>query len=276
VSAQARWAGRVRDRGQGRLGGVAQIVTGEAVALELRIAQLPSRVVAAALDFGAMGSVYALLLTVLDRLLGLADEAAATALVLALLLLVFLGYPLTMETVLRGRTLGKMAMGLRVVRDDAGPITFRQALVRAVSGFTMERPGLLLLGLGPALAFCVMLFSGTGKRIGDMAAGTVVIQERIAPQPPFATYLPPSLAGWAAVLDLTAVDDSLALGIRQFLSRANRLDPVAREGVGRQLLTDLLARVTPPPPPGAPGWAVLSAVLAERRRREERRLQGAR
>ncbi len=255
---------------------MAQIVTGEAVALELRIAQLPSRVVAAAIDFAAMGAAFAMLVTIMGRVLGAADDAAATALLLVLLLLVFLGYPLTMETVLRGRTLGKMAMGLRVVRDDAGPITFRQALVRAVSGFAMERPGILLFGIGPALAFCVMLFSVTGKRIGDMAAGTVVIQERIARQPMFATYLPPPLAGWAAVLDLTAVDDSLALGIRQFLSRADRLDPVAREAVGRQLLADLLSRITPPPPPGTPGWAVLAAVLAERRRREESRLQAAR
>jgi uncharacterized RDD family membrane protein YckC len=251
---------------------VAQIVTGEAVALELRIAQLPSRVVAAALDFAVMGLTFALLLTVMGRLLGIADTAAATALVLVLVILVFLGYPLVMETALRGRTLGKMVMGLRVVRDDAGPISFRHALVRAVSGLVMERPGVPLFGFGPAVAFWVMLFSASGKRIGDMAAGTVVIQERIAPQPPFATYMPPPLAGWAAVVDLTAVDDSLALGIRQFLSRANRLDPVAREGVGRQLLADLTSRITPPPPPGAPGWAVLSAVLAERRRREERRL----
>lgn len=261
-----------RSPGQGRLGAVAQIVTGEAVALELRIAQLPSRVVAAAIDFGAMGAAFTLLLTSLARVFGVVDAAATTALVLLLVMLVFLGYPLTMETVLRGRTLGKMAMGLRVVRDDAGPITFRQALMRAVSGFAMERPGLLLFGFGPALAFWVMLFSATGKRIGDMAAGTVVIQERIARQPPFTTYLPPPLTGWAAVLDLTAVDDGLALGIRQFLSRADRLDPMAREAVGRQLLADLLSRVTPAPPGGAPGWAVLSAVLAERRRREERRL----
>ena len=253
---------------------MAHIVTGEAVALELRIAQLPSRVVAAAIDFVAMGAAFTLLLTLLGRVLGVADTAATTALVIVLLALVFLGYPLTMETALRGRTLGKMAMGLRVVRDDAGPITFRQALVRAVSGFLVERPGMLLLTIGPALAFWVMLFSATGKRIGDMAAGTVVIQERIAPQPPLVTYLPPPLAGWAPVLDLTAVDDSLALGIRQFLSRAAYLDPTAREAVGRQLLADLLSRITPPPPPGAPGWAVLSAVLAERRRREERRLYG--
>jgi uncharacterized RDD family membrane protein YckC len=252
---------------------VPQIVTGEAVALELRLAQLPSRVVAAALDFAAMGFGFSILLLIVVQVAGpSSDDATIVALVYGLLVLVFLGYPLALETVLRGRTLGKLAMGLRVVRDDAGPITFRHALVRAVSGLALERPGVLLVGLGPAVAFGVMLFSASGKRIGDMAAGTVVIQERVVAQPHFMTYLPAPLAGWAAVLDLAAVDDRLALGIRQFLSRASQLDPIAREVVGRQLLDDVLRRVTPAPPAGAPGWAILSAVLAERRRREEWRL----
>jgi uncharacterized RDD family membrane protein YckC len=254
---------------------VPQIVTGEAVALELRLAQLPSRTVAAALDFAVMGLAYALLLIVTLQVMAPSDPAATTAAVYLMLVAVFLGYPLVLETVLRGRTLGKLAMGLRVVRADAGPITFRQALVRAVTGLVLERPGVLLLGSGPALAFLVMLFSGSGKRIGDMAAGTVVIQERIGTQPYFATYLPPPLVGWVAVLDLTALDDRLGLSIRQFLSRVDQLDPVAREVVGHQLLADVLSRISPPPPPGTPGWAVMSAVLAERRRREELRLQSA-
>jgi uncharacterized RDD family membrane protein YckC len=254
---------------------VAQIVTGEAVALELRIAQLPSRVVAAAIDFALMGAGCAVLLAIGVRLLGLGDNAATSAFVVVLVLLVFLGYPLTMETLLRGRTVGKMTMGLRVVRDDAGPITFRQALVRAVTGFALERPGVMLVGLGSALGLLVMLLSATGKRVGDMAAGTVVIQERIAPQPAFRAFLPLPLAQWAATLDLTAVDDGLALAVRQFLSRASQLGPAAAEQLGRQLLDEVLACTTPAPPLGAPGWAVLSATLAERRRREEQRLTAA-
>ena len=94
-------------------------------------------------------------------------------------MLVFLGYPVAMETLTRGRTLGKMALGLRVVRDDGGPITFRQALVRGLVGLALERPGLVLLGFGPALGMIVAMFSARGKRIGDMAAGTVVLQERL-------------------------------------------------------------------------------------------------
>jgi uncharacterized RDD family membrane protein YckC len=251
---------------------VPQIVTGEAVALELRLAQLPSRVVAAALDVGTMATVYLALLVVTLQVAGTDDSAAVLAIEYGLLLVVFLGYPLLLETVLRGRTLGKLAMGLRVVRDDAGPISFRHALVRAVAGLALERPGVLLLGFGPAIAFIVMLFSASGKRIGDMAAGTVVIQERIVDQPYFRTYLPAPLAGWVRVVDISAVDDRLALGIRQFLSRVEQLSPGAREMVGHQLLADVLQRVTPRPPPDAPGWAVLSAVLAERRHREELRL----
>ncbi|MBI1757692.1 MAG: RDD family protein [Actinobacteria bacterium] len=248
------------------------IVTGEAVALELRIAQIPSRVAAAAIDFAVMSTAFTVILMVGNRLLFSLDEAAVTAFVLVTFVAIYLGYPLVLETSLRGRTLGKMVVGLRVVRDDAGPITFRHALVRAVIGLTLERPGLLLIGQGSALALTVMLFSATGKRIGDMAAGTVVIQERIAPQPLFWPILPWPLAGWAAVVDLTAVDDGLALALRQFLSRAAGFEPGARYVLERTLMAELRARISPPPPPDAPGWAVLSAVLAERRRRDSQRL----
>ena len=58
--------------------------------------------------------------------------------------LVFAGYPILMEWLTRGRTLGKIWLGLRVVRDDGGPIGFRQALVRGLAGLLIEKPGLLV------------------------------------------------------------------------------------------------------------------------------------
>ena len=45
-----------------------------------------------------------------------------------------MGYPAVFETATRGRSLGKMALGLRVVSDDGGPERFRQALFRALAG----------------------------------------------------------------------------------------------------------------------------------------------
>jgi uncharacterized RDD family membrane protein YckC len=253
-------------------GRVSDVVTGEAVALDLRIGQLPSRLTAAVLDLLVMLAAYGgLTALVLYAGLSDADPALIAAVSVSLLVLVFLGYPVAMETLTRGRTLGKMALGLRVVRDDGGPIAFRQALVRGLIGLVLERPGLVLLGFGPALGMSVAMFSARGKRIGDMAAGTVVLQERLPARPQWTPVMPPPLAWWAPTLDLTGFDDALALSAREFLGRAGELSAPAREALAAELVDEVRARTTPDPPPGTPGWAYLSAVLAERRRREEDR-----
>jgi uncharacterized RDD family membrane protein YckC len=253
-------------------GPVSDVVTGEAVALDLRIAQLPSRLTAAVLDLLVMGAAYTSLLVLAFEVgLGDADPALLFGVVFALLVLVFLGYPVVMETLTRGRSLGKLALGLRVVRDDGGPITFRHALVRGLVGLTLERPGIFLASLGPAVGMLVSLLSARGKRIGDMAAGTVVLQERVPPRPDWMPVMPPPLAWWAPTLDLAGFDDALALSVRQFLGRAGELMPAAREALAADLVDEVRARTTPAPPPGTPGWAYLTAVLAERRRREEDR-----
>ena len=252
---------------------VFDVVTGEAVALDLRVAQLPSRIVAASIDFLVMiVALYAVLFVAgLAAASGMDDPALGAAAAVVVLIGVFLGYPLVFETLSRGRTLGKMMMGLRVVRDDGGPVTFRHALVRGLVGLALERPGIFLLGLGPALGMTVSMFSARGKRIGDMAAGTMVLQERVSTPSAWAPWMPAPLAGWALTLDLTGVDDSLALCVRQFLGRSYEFAPTAREALGAQLAAELQECTTPPPPPGTPGWAYLCAILAERRRREEER-----
>ena len=151
---------------------MSQLVTGEAVALDLRTAALPSRVVAGMLDalvqlvlLGIVGGIAtAVSLDV--------SPAAAAALGIVVLVLVLIVYPVAFETLLRGRTPGKAAMGLRVVRDDGGPVGFRQALVRGLAGAFLERPGITLF-LG---AIVTSLLNGQGKRLGDLLAGTVVLQ----------------------------------------------------------------------------------------------------
>jgi uncharacterized RDD family membrane protein YckC len=253
-------------------GRVSDVVTGEAVALDLRLAQLPSRLTAAVLDVLVMAVAYGLVVwAVVAAGLGGLDDSALGGVAIVLLVLVFLGYPVAMETLTRGRSLGKMALGLRVVRDDGGPIGFRQALVRGLVGLALERPGLFVGGLGPAVGMIVAMFSARGKRIGDMAAGTVVLQERVPARPLWTPTMPPPLAGWAPTLDLTGLDDGLALAVRQFLDRAGELTDQARETLAGELVAEVRSRTTPDPPPGTPGWAYLTAVLAERRRREEER-----
>lgn len=256
---------------------MSRVVTGEAVALDLRVAQLPSRVIAALLDFLAMGLGLLILTTIAGQLLVGSNEATQAAVVIIMIVGVFLGYPLAFEALTRGRTPGKMVMGLRVVRDDGGPIVFRQALVRSVVGLTLERPGVILLGLGgPALAMFVMLFSKDGKRIGDAWAGTIVLQERVGRRPLFMPFVPAPLVAWAPNLDLTDLDDALALAVRQYLSRIGELDEAARAALGQRLAAEVAACTTPPPPPYTPDWAYLLAVLAERRRRAEVQLAALR
>jgi uncharacterized RDD family membrane protein YckC len=244
-----------------------QLVTGEAVALDLRPAALPSRIVAGLVD--VLGQLLVLLVVGALATAGSfsMSEAAGQALGIVVLVLVLIVYPVTFETLLRGRSPGKAAMGLRVVRDDGGPIGFRQALVRGLAGAFLERPGITLFVAGVVTS----LLNPSGKRLGDLLAGTVVVQERVAVRGGAVAVMPPALAEWASQLDLSGVSNELALSVRQFVSRADSLTPAAREELGSRLTTTVTAAVGPAPA-GAPGWAVLSAVLAERRRREEQRL----
>jgi len=249
----------------------APIITGEAVALDLRPAGVATRALAVAIDLVAQATLLFVASLLLFRFALSANSAAYAAISLALTVLVLLGYPVLFETLTRGRTPGKMALGLRVVRDDGGPIRFRHALVRGLIGVVLEKPG---FSFG-AIAVITMLASRNGKRVGDMAAGTVVLLERVpvrvAPPPP----MPPALAMWASGLDLSGVGDELALRARQFLTRAPEFDPAVRDRIGAELVAEVGLRTSAPIPPGVPGWAYLSAVLAERRNREMSRVAPA-
>ena len=245
-----------------------QLVTGEAVALDLRPAGLPSRILAGMLDAGLQLLLLFGLAAVAGAVGATSSAAADATLSIVVLVLVLIGYPVAFEAVLRGRTPGKAIMGLRVVRDDGGPIGFRQALVRGLAGAFVERAGITLF-VG---AILTMLLNSRSKRIGDLLAGTVVLQERVSVRGGLVAAMPPPLGQWAATCDLTGLTDELALSVRQFLSRSADFTETAREDLGGRLVRAVLDVVTPAPPTGTPGWAVLSAVLAERRRREESRV----
>jgi uncharacterized RDD family membrane protein YckC len=242
---------------------VSQLVTGEAVVLELRTAGVPSRVLAALLD-AAVQTVLMLLGIFLVGVTAQWLSAAATgALLIGVVLLVLLAYPVVLETLLRGRTLGKMALGLRVVRDDGGGIRFRHAITRGLIGLFVEKPGFTLGFAGLVTA----LLNERGKRLGDLFAGTVVVQERVVSHRADLIAMPPPLAGWATTLDLSALPDDLAESARSYLGRWSSLTPQAQAELGGRLASAVAAVVTPEPPAGVPPWAYLSAVLAERRRR---------
>ncbi|MFJ9675541.1 RDD family protein [Streptomyces sp. NPDC101221] len=248
---------------------MSELVTGEAVALELRPARLPSRALAVLLDLVVTVAVYVAVTVALVASTSSLDGAAQTALTIAAFVLVLVGGPIAVETLSHGRSLGKMACGLRVVRDDGGPIRFRHALVRGLIG-VIE----ILMTFG-VIACIASLVSARGRRLGDVFAGTLVVRERV----PFSSagFMPPPppwLAGRFSGLDLSAVPDDLWLAVRQYLTRAGQLDPRVGWAMAERLAADVAARTGAPVPREVPPPAYLAAVLQERQAREARRAFG--
>ena len=247
--------------------GVDDLVTGEAVALELPAAGIAMRALSGFLDLLIAfvllwgGSFVAILMT------QNADDAIIGVTMTVLLVLVSVVLPTALETLTRGRSVGKLATGLRTVRDDAGPIGFRHALTRALVGFVEIWT---LFGV-PALVSG--LVSGKGKRLGDYAAGTYVVRERVSMTLPPPPMMPLQLAAWAAGADIARLPDGLAMAIRQFLMRASLLSPHSRSTLGVQLCDGVVAYVSPLPPAGIHPELVLAAVIADRRRRDAIRLE---
>lgn len=246
----------------------APVVTGDAVVLDVQIAQLPVRAVGALIDIALMTIGYVLGVVLWSLTLMQLDSALSAAILVIFTVLVLVGYPLAFETATRGRTLGMMAMGLRVVSEDGGPERFRQALFRALAG-VIE----IWMLMGAPAVICSVL-SPKGKRIGDVFAGTVVISERgpkLAPPP----VMPQGLEWWASSLQLSGLGGEQAELARQFLARARQLEPGLRDQMAARIAADVAARISPPPPPGTPPQYMLAAVLAERHRRELARLHAA-
>lgn len=243
------------------------MITGEAVLIDVPSAPLPTRMVASLIDWAC----YILLLVGLVFLVTFSTAGSSDATLSTLMLLsticCFLVLPVTVETLSRGRSLGKLIMKLRVVRDDGGPIVFRHALVRGLVG-VVELP---FLSAVPAIIASVS--NTRGKRLGDLAAGTYVVREqtglKLTPPPP----PPPYLRAWVVGADLAPLPDGLALAIRQFLIRRATLTPAARSALTDNLMQQVMPLVSPPPPAHTHPEDVLSAVLTARSDREAARLQ---
>ncbi|MFF4085219.1 RDD family protein [Streptomyces sp. NPDC001777] len=246
---------------------MSELVTGDAVVLGLRPAKLPSRALAVTIDLAVVGAAFVLVSIGLAVATATLDDAALAAVSVASFLLVLVGGPIAVETLSHGRSLGKLACGLRVVRDDGGPIRFRHALVRGAVGVVE-----ILLTLG-VVACVASLVSARGRRLGDVFAGTLVVRERVpasraaAVPPP-----PPWLVGRFAGLDLSGVPDSLWLAVRQYLTRMHQLDAQVGGAMAERLAGELAGRTGVPAPEGVPAGAYLAAVVNERQARDARRM----
>ncbi|MFE2411980.1 RDD family protein [Kitasatospora sp. NPDC059408] len=256
---------------------MSDLVTGEAVVLDLRAAKLPSRALAVALDLAVEFAGLLITSLVLSVALSGLDGAALTAILLGLMVFFLVGVPVMVETFSHGRSLGKAALGLRVVRGDGGPVRFRHALVRGLTGFFE------LITLSGAPAVICSVVNSEGKRLGDIFAGTLVVRERAPGGGGTAVALPPvhpqllqSMGHELRAMDLSAVPEPLWLAIRQLLGRIGQLDQAVAHQLSARLAADLAARTSHDVPPGVHPAAYLGAVLTERQRREWTRAEGYR
>lgn len=237
------------------------LVTGDAVVLDLRLARLPTRMLSFAIDL----TVQALLgvgLAIFDSfVLGDATEQLTGAVTITEVVAVLVGYPLAMETLTRGRTLGKLVLGLRTVRDDGGSIGFAQALVRALAGIAD------FWVTSFVVALLVAAFNAQDKRLGDLLAGTVVVRERTPTTIAAPPSMPAGLDAWASTLQLSVLPDDLARAGRRYLQRAPTMSGSASWFRAMELATAVSRVTAPSPPPGVPPDVYVQAVLAERHRR---------
>jgi uncharacterized RDD family membrane protein YckC len=227
------------------------------------------------LDLLVQGGLLGVFAAVLGAVVstGGTDDAVVAGLSIVMTVAVLVGYPALLETVTRGRTLGKMALGLRVVRTDGGPVKFRYSLVRALAGVFD-----IYLTAG-VLAVVTSFTSPEGRRTGDWLAGTVVVRDRapdagVSPAGMAALAMPYPLLGWAQRLDLSGLPDDVALAARQYLTRMHEMRPDIAARMGYELASEVVRYVTLPPA-GTPPWAYLAAITAERRVRQMRSVEAA-
>jgi uncharacterized RDD family membrane protein YckC len=239
-----------------------EILTGEAVALDVQPVGFFLRALGTLLDMligFAIFFLFALAATWASAQ-GVLDAAVFPILSVAMLVIVTVVIPTAVETATRGRSLGRLAVGARIVRADGGATGFRQAFIRALVG-VFE----LWFTLG-AVAALTGAFTPRAQRLGDLLAGTYSERTRAVPLPPAAPGVPPFLAGWAAIADVARLPDRLARRVAQFVRQAEHMNPGARARVAASLAGEVAPFISPLPAADPEG--LLRAVAALRRDRE--------
>ncbi|MFF2370090.1 RDD family protein [Agromyces sp. NPDC058110] len=241
------------------------VVIGEAVALDLRPASALMR---------GGGTIIDVLVSI-ALLVGMAliatgagltvDGAAFRAIAIGGVVLVIIVVPTAVETASRGRSLGKLAMGLRVVRDDGGAIGFRHAFIRALTG-VLE----IYLTLG-GLAVLVGFLNPSSKRLGDLLAGTHAQVERTPAVPSNPFDVPTALVPWASIADVARLPDPLARRVASFFENVGQLSPESRARLAASLAAEVAPFVSPVP--DAAPEPFLAGVVALRRTRDARALE---
>lgn len=222
------------------------IVTPEAVPLDFEHAGIGSRAAALLIDAVVVLTVQVAVsigaFAAFDVLPG--PEWVAVSSLLILNFLIVFGYPTLFEVAFGGRSLGKMALGLRVVTVEGAPVGFRHAAIR--SAFMLV-DFFVTAGAGAVITAAV---TPRSQRLGDLVAGTVVLRQRYAGRSQARAtrfHVPPWAESYAGTVSPTALTARDYQRVRAFLLRADELTGDARRSIAVSLAQSCLPR-TPTPP----------------------------
>jgi len=244
-----------------------EVLTGEAVALDVQPLGYFMRALGVLIDM-TLGVVVLLLFSWAMISLtgaGAIDPAVVPILTIVALMIVTVVIPTVVETTTSGRSVGRLAVGGRIVRADGGAAGFRHAFIRAFVGLFE-----LWMTLG-AVAAIVGAFTPRSQRLGDLVAGTYSQRTRTPRLPDTALSVPPPLAHWATIADVARLPERLSRRLAQFARSAPNMEPSARAGVAASLAGEAAEFVSPVPTVDPEMFLV--AVVAVRRDRELRALQ---
>lgn len=210
------------------------IATPEGIEIELTLAGIGSRFMAGAMDY----SIQLLVIVAMALILRPDGGAGAAVFTSASFAMIFF-YDVLFEVLGGGRTPGKRANGLRVVRGGGRPITFSRSALRNVLRLIDIMPGMYAVGM------TVIFISPRNQRVGDLAAGTYVVRDRVGytPRTGRATERPQIDASPAATWDVTAISAQDVAAVRAFLERRYELRDDARRAIANELASRLRPRV---------------------------------
>lgn len=205
------------------------VVTPEAVSLVVDTAGLGSRMIALIVDSLIQGAAVLALTVVLA---GIGEEIAGILYLVAVFVIVW-GYFPVFESLWSGRTPGKRLQRLRVVRTDGQPAGVGPVIVRNIVRIADFLPAFYAAG---SLS---ILLSRRHQRLGDLAAGTMVVRERGAPEP---SPLDAPLEAHPG-LDTAALSQHDYVVIRNFLQRRGSFEPSARADLARSIASAFRTKV---------------------------------
>jgi uncharacterized RDD family membrane protein YckC len=238
------------------------LMTGEAVALDLRPTGFGLRAGGAIIDVlvSIIAFVFIMIAaSIVGAATGVEETYYPIVSIVGIVLCTVVG-PAAIETLSHGKSLGRLAVGARIVRNDGGAAGLRHALIRAFVG-VLE----FYLTLG-ALAATSGLLTPKSRRLGDLLAGTYSQYERPGALPPAPFGAPLPLIAWTATADVARMPEALGRRIRQFLAQAPTLDPARRQYLARDLANEASPYVSPLP--AIDPELFLAGVVVVRRERE--------